>query len=339
MMTRELFLRSMSALREFLSSDDPAVGNAIEQAYQQNPWFIPSFSKEAFRAISRQYLDEEKCGDWLSHYPVRRGASKNVGIIMAGNVPLVGFHDLLCVLASGHRAIIKLSEKDAILSRLLTDHLIKLDPIFQSYITYTSKLVNYDAVIATGSNNSARYFEYYFRDHPHILRKNRNGVAVLTGNETDEEIELLGRDIFLYFGLGCRNVSKLFVPEGYDFERWHSFFRDWAFVSEHHKYRHNLDYNHAIYIINQVPHVNLGHLVLKEDDSIASRIGCVYYSFYMDQDSLPDELSQRQNEIQCLVSIGKIGEWEHIQPGMTQEPELSHYADGIDTMDFLTSLT
>ena len=339
MMTLEQFLKSISDLREFLSSDDPAIHTAIEKAYQQNPWFIPQFSKEALGAISRQYLDEGKCREWLSHYPVRSGASKNVGIIMAGNVPLVGLHDLLCVLASGHRAIIKLSEKDAILSRLLTDQLVRIDPIFESLITYTDKLVNYDAVIATGSNNSSRYFEYYFRDHPHLLRRNRNGVAVLTGNETDDELELLGRDIFLYFGLGCRNVSKVFVPEGYDFEHWHLLFREWDFIKDHNKYRNNLDYNYAIYIINQVPHVNLGHLILKEDSAIASRIGSVYYSFYKNLDLLHDELSGRRAEIQCLVSTMKIGEWEHVPPGTTQEPGLSQYADGVDTMAFLTSLT
>ena len=243
-----------------------------------------------------------------------------------------------CVLASGHQAIIKLSEKDSHLIRFVTEKWIEILPELASHLSFVDKLEDYDAVIATGSNNSSRYFEYYFRNHPHILRKNRNGVAVLTGSETPEELEKLSDDIFLYFGLGCRNVSRLYVPEDYDFANWHTAIEKWKYLKEHNKYRNNLDYNYAIYMINRVPHINLEHLILKQDDLIASRIGCVHYSFYKDQSDLHEQLSSRKDEIQCLVSLDPVAGWQHVKPGQSQYPSLQQYADGVDTMEFLQSL-
>src|SRR5688572_8401975 len=216
MTDQSIFLKSLHPLQSFLKLHDGRLEDAIQKAHSLNPWFIPEFTRHAIDAIADEYLDEQKCMQWLSTYPAKSLKPKKVAIIMAGNVPLVGFHDLMCVLASGHHAVIKLSEKDSVLSRFITDEWIKIEPSLASSISYTDKIENFDAVIATGSNNSARYFEYYFRKHPHILRKNRNGVAVLTGNETIDELKALSKDIFLYFGLGCRNVSKIYVPQEYD---------------------------------------------------------------------------------------------------------------------------
>ena len=338
MMTKQAFLNSLHPLRQFLKLHDSSLQKAIDDAHRANPWFIPEFSFNAIDAIADQYLDEEKCKQWLNAYDVSTKQSKRVAIIMAGNVPLVGFHDLMCVVASGHQAVIKLSEKDAMLSKFITDEWIKIEPSIASQITYTDKLENYDAVIATGSNNSGRYFEYYFRNHPHILRKNRNGVAVINGEETDAVLKELAKDIFLYFGLGCRSVSKIYVPFGYDFTEWDKAIEEWEYLKDHNKYRNNLDYNYAIYIINQVPHINLGHLILKEDDAIASRIGCVHFGYYLDEQDLLGKIESRRNEIQCLVSQEPLPGWDHVSPGESQYPSLKQYADGVDTMKFLTTL-
>jgi hypothetical protein len=331
------FLQSLPLLQHFLKENTTEVEDILQRAHQANPWFIPAFSRLAIHAIANDFLDEGKVTRWMNVYEENPN-QRTVGIVMAGNLPLVGFHDLICVLASGHKAIVKCSDKDSVLPPWIIDQWVRFAPGLKSSITLVDRLEGYDAVIATGSNNTARYFEYYFRSHPHILRKNRNGVAVLTGKESFEELKLLANDIFQYFGMGCRNVSKLYVPSGYDFSRWQEAIEAWAFLGEHHKYRHNLDYNYAIYIINQVPHINLGHLVLKEDDSIASRIGCLHYSYYEDQGSLERTLNEKREEIQCVVSNEEIKGWERVRFGETQQPRLDQYADGVDTMAFLAKI-
>lgn len=338
MMGENHFMESLHPLHAYLKLHDAALEAAIQKSHSINPWFIPEFTHRAINAIADQYLDEAKCKQWLESYSSSNGKPLRVGIVMAGNVPLVGFHDLMCVLASGHDPVIKLSEKDSVLSRFITDEWIKIDPSLASRISFTEKLENFDAVIATGSNNSSRYFEYYFRDYPHILRRNRNGVAVLTGDETPPELKSLSKDIFLYFGLGCRNVSKLYVPDGYDFSGWDEAISEWKYLSDHNKYRNNLEYNLAIYIINRVPHIAFEQLILKEDKMIASRIGCVHYEYYDEEEQLISNLEVRRNEIQCIVSVDPVKGWDHVRPGQSQYPQLHQYADGIDTMKFLTSL-
>ncbi len=339
MIAQEAFLKSLHPLKKYLLSDQEDLQHIIQRAQDLNPWFTTSFTRHAIDAIANEFLNEENCKSWLHTYNINEGRAQKVAIIMAGNVPLVGFHDLFCVLASGHQAIIKLSDKDSVLLKFIVDVWNGIEPSIGSRISYSERLESYDAVIATGSNNSNRYFEYYFRDHPYILRRNRNGIAVLNGQETDQQLKELAKDIFLYYGLGCRNVSKLYVHRGYDFKNLQDQFEDWKELSDHNKYRNNLDYNYAIYIINQVPHIQVGHLILKEDEAIASRIGCVHYSYYDNDDTLAEELSARRNEIQCLVSVNPVHTWDHVLPGQTQYPSLYHYADGVDTMQFLTSLT
>jgi hypothetical protein len=331
------FLRSLSALRDILTQDSPERDRVIDSAYAANQWFTPEFTRQAMQAIADEFLDEEKCAGWLFSYPAPE-AEKTVAIIMAGNLPLVGFHDLFCTLASGHRAMVKLSEKDNVLLPWVTAQWINEFPQLASRIIYTGRLEGYDAVIATGSNNSSRYFEYYFRAHPHILRGNRNGVAVLTGQETMEDLQQLAFDVFLFFGFGCRNVSRIFLPAGFDMSVWNEAFSAWKHLEDHNKYKNNLEYNFAIFIINSIPHINLGQLILKEDEAIASRIGCLHYSYYADPVTLHALLNEKREEIQCVITKEEIPGWEHVRFGESQRPRLHQYADGVDTMQFLSSL-
>lgn len=338
MTDRDAFLHSLPVLKEFLLSDGPEREEIIQKAYSGNPWFIPSFTISALEAIAEEFLDEAKCRQWIASYASSGTGQKSVALIMAGNLPLVGFHDLLCVLASGHRAIIKLSDKDLYLLPWITEQWIKICPSLSSAIAYATKFEGFDAVIATGTNNSARYFDYYFRAYPHILRQNRNGVAVLTGNESIDDLKHLAKDIFLFFGLGCRNVSRIFVPQGYDFSAWDEAMGDWKFMEDHNKYKNNLEYNYAIFLINSIPHINIGQLILKEDDAIASRIGCLHYSYYDALSAVEGILDAQRQEIQCVISKSPITGWEHIGFGESQHPRLDQYADGVDTMQFLTTL-
>lgn len=331
------FLRSLAALRDILTQDTPERERVISTAYAANPWFTPEFTRQAMQAIAEEFLDEVKCASWLFSYPTPQ-AEKTIAIIMAGNLPMVGFHDLFCTLASGHRAVVKLSEKDNLLLPWVTEQWAKAYPQLSSRIIYTERLDGYDAVIATGSNNSSRYFEYYFRAYPHILRGNRNGIAVLTGKETMDELQQLASDVFLFFGFGCRNVSKIYLPAGYDMSVWNEAFASWKYLEDHNKFKNNLEYNFAIFIINSIPHINLGHLILKEDEAIASRIGCLHYSYYDDFAALCVLLEEKGEEIQCVVSQTEIPGWEHVPFGGSQHPLLHQYADGVDTMKFLSSL-
>lgn len=332
------FLDSLAPLKNALQPGLDKLERAVQSAFASNPWFIPEFSHRAILAIREKFLDREACSAWLSQYEVSGRQPRRVAIVMAGNVPLVGFHDLFCVVASGHNAVIKLSDKDAQLIRFVVGEWSSYLPGLQDRIQFTEKLEKFDAVIATGSNNTSRYFEYYFRHHPHILRKNRNGVALLTGEETANDLEALADDIFLYFGLGCRNISKIYVPEGYSFDGWKDAVDKWSYLADHPKYRHNLDYNYAIYIINQVPHIQLGPLILKEDASIASRIGTVYTEHYDNIENVRRLLTEREDEIQCVVSNVADEQGRYIRPGNTQLPKLDQYADGVDTMAFLSDL-
>ena len=337
-MTSEQFLSSLPFLQARLLQPDSALELAIEKAGNTNQWFTSEFTRHALHSIATAFLDETKCREWLQSYSISREDPKKVGIIMAGNIPLVGFHDLFCVLASGHEAIVKLSDKDSVLIKEIVEQWSQSLPVITDHVQFTERLEGFDAVIATGSNNSSRYFEYYFKKYPHILRRNRNGVAVLTGNESADDLKRLAEDIFLYFGLGCRNVSYMLVPDGYNFKLWDEAMSAYKALEHHNKYKNNLEYNFAIYIINQIPHMQLGHLILKEDPAIASRIGSLHYQYYNDAHGLSDLLDSRKDEIQCVVSKDPVNEWEHISFGASQKPALHQYADGVDTMAFLTSL-
>jgi hypothetical protein len=316
------------------------LGYEIERAYHQNPWFFPAFSRYAFKAWS-EALQTEKITEWILNYLPRIQAEKvpsAVGIIMAGNIPLVGLHDLFCVLASGNHALIKLASKDEIFIPGILKVLCKINPAFEDQFQFVEgPLKNFDAIVATGSNNSSRYFDYYFGKYPHIIRKNRNSVAVLTGQETDVDLTRLGDDIFLYFGLGCRNVSKIYLPERFRIEEIFPYFEQYSYMANLHKYRNNYDYQKSILLINRIPHYDTGFLLTKEDTSLMSPISVIHIESYHSIGSLDQHLKKISEQIQCVVSCSKDVE-SAIPPGRSQFPELWDYADGVDTMKFLIEL-
>lgn len=302
-----------------------------------NNWFTPTQTRFALEGLVN-FLEKEKLIDWLSRYDLKEAqVPKAVGLVMAGNVPAVGFHDLLCVLLTGHHAHVKLSSSDSVLIPWILDRLFALDPSLRDMIHLEERLVNMDAYIATGSDNSARYFDYYFGKYPHIIRKNRTSVAVLEGEETQEDLELLVDDALRYFGLGCRNVSKIFF-------RHEGQIMDFLSVSEakkevinHHKYANNYDYNKSIYLVNREPHLDNGFLLLKESPDLVSPISVIYYEVYDDTPALQQKLVAQQDKIQCIVSKDA---WfpGSIRLGEAQCPQLWDYADHVDTIRFLMAL-
>lgn len=312
----------------------------IKEEYIYNPWFTEDFVRYAIGAISDS-LNKESVEAWLEAYPTLPLESKDalsIGVVMAGNIPLVGFHDFLSVLVSGHRFLGKTSSKDDRLIKMLAEVMKAIEPQIADRISFTEEtLKNTNAIIATGSNNTSRYFEYYFKDIPHVIRKNRNGVAVLTGEETDEELLALGRDIFTYFGLGCRNVTKIFIPESFKAERLMEVFEHFAAYADHNKYANNLQYNRSVYLMNSIPFLDNGVLLLKEEKDIASPVGVVYYEKYSQIQSVLEALRQAKELIQCIISVDEQIEGS-IKPGESQSPALWDYADGIDTLKFLASL-
>jgi hypothetical protein len=262
---------------------------------------------------------------------------KKIGIAMAGNIPLVGFHDLMCVLLSGHQLVAKLSSSDSVLMKFVRDSIISIDSSFADKLLFEERLNGVDAVIATGSDNTSRYFEYYFRNIPHIIRKNRTSCAVIVGEESPEEYSMLGKDIFCYFGLGCRNVSKIFVPENFDFPVMLKSLESFQPIVNHHKYANNYDYQKSILLINQTHHYDNGFLLLTENENLVSPISTVYYQFYKDQNDLSLKLQSMADKIQCIVSAQ--GWYKQSVPfGEAQFPLVSDYADGVDTMAFLQNV-
>ncbi|MHA3787820.1 acyl-CoA reductase [Flavobacterium hauense] len=310
--------------------------NLVQVSRSHNGWYTEEqvfFSLESWaEALTTENLD-----NWLSNYELDNIEPKTVGLVLAGNIPLVGFHDFLSVLITGHKALIKTSSNDQHLLPFLAKYLIAVEPEFADVITFTDgKLEGFDAVIATGSNNTARYFEYYFKNKPAIIRKNRNSAAILTGNESREELVGLGEDIFRYFGLGCRNVSKLFVPQGYDFKDFFEAIYEYKDVIFYDKYANNYDYNKAVFLMSNFKLLDNEFLTLKEDSGYASPISSVFYEFYDDLDTLKQKLETEQDQLQCVVS-NKVTE-NSIPFGQTQKPELLDYADNVDTIAFLSKI-
>ncbi len=317
----------------YSDSDFQAV---MQTAKAENQWFTEENICFSLWQWS-QALDKSSIEKWLQSYQIEDNIpQKSIGVVMAGNIPLVGFHDFLCVLISGHNIIAKLSSNDQRLLPYLSKLLVEIEPRFASHISFEkNQLKNFDAVIATGSNNTARYFEYYFRHKPHIIRKNRNGLAVLTGHERMEDFALLGEDIFRYFGLGCRNVSKIFVPEGYNFEAFFNGISSFSSYIHHHKYSNNYDYNKAVYLMSDIKFLDNGFLMVKEDENYASPIGVLNYQTYKSNDELKMILEQQKNNIQCTIGNHKLCSFGF---GKAQQPGLSDYADGVDTINFLKNV-
>lgn len=318
-------------LREYLKENSEEWQHIKHTATTHNGWFTIEFIDLAVQNIIEQFLSEDKLTKWVSHYYVDDAiVPKNVGIVMAGNIPMVGFHDFLCVFVSGHIQTIKLSGKDDVLLKHLIKKMYSWDITLQNYISFASILKGCDAYIATGSNNSARYFDYYFAKYPSIIRKNRTSVAILKGDENTATLEKLSDDIHAFFGLGCRNVTKLFVPQEYDFVPLLASFHRYKYFADHHKYKNNFDYNLSIQIMNNRFYMTNNATLLVENDALFSPISQLNYSFYNEIDVVLSSL--RENvELQCIAGID-------IPFGKVQSPELSDYADGIDTMQFLLTL-
>ncbi len=299
-----------------------------------NPWFTERSVHMSLGGIAT-LLEKTQLQNWASQYP-EISEPKKIGVVMAGNIPMAGFHDLLCILMSGHDAVIKLSRDDSVLIPYLMNELASVNKEIAQKVTFTDKLNGVDAVIATGSNNTFRYFEHYFAHLPHIFRKNRNSVAVITGTENEYDHLLLGRDIFTYFGLGCRNISKLYVPAGYSFDEFFRNLTPYAYVMEHNKYMNNHDYQSALLLMNNTPFLTNNFLIVKEDSSLASPVAVLHYELYNNAAHLETLLDAEAQNLQCIVSKTETEGW--VMPGHAQLPVISDYADNVDTMKFLTEL-
>ena len=304
-----------------------------EKASYENGWFTPMFVTAATQNIATEFLQKEVLESWTKKYIVKSNAGnpKKVGIVMAGNIPLVGFHDFLCVFISGNIAVMKTSSKDKVLIKHFAEKMIEWDTDAAYYLLFADMLKDCDAYIATGSNNSSRYFEYYFAKYPHIIRKNRTSVAILTGDETKKELEKLADDVYYYFGLGCRNVTKIYVPVDYDFVPLIEAFNKYQHLADHHKYKNNYDYNLALHMLNKVYYMTNGSILLIEDKNLFSPISQLNYEFYTSEEEVVNSLKDN-SALQCITGNN------HISFGAAQCPSVNDYADGVDTMSFLTSL-
>jgi hypothetical protein len=302
----------------------------VEMAHIYNNWYISEFVKESLINIS-ELLKEEgliKFSETIKETP-----QKTVAIICAGNIPMVAFHDILCVLLSGNKALIKLSSDDNVLIPFFLKLLTHYQPEFENQILFAEgKLGAFDAVIATGSNNTAQHFKTYFGKYPHIIRKNRSSIAVLTGNESSEDLKNLGKDIFLYFGLGCRNVSKVMVPEGYSFDKFFESIVDFGFVVNNKKYGNNYDYHRAIYLLESMQFLDNNFLMIKESADLHSPVGVLYYQYYNNEKELTDHLKALNVELQCIVGDN------HTPFGYSQQPVITDFADNVNTLEFLVNL-
>lgn len=333
-MTKQERIAAFAKLGEWLTIPDEQLLEFIARLQHKNPWYTPENVLRQMRAIG-QNLTIDKLNGWTQAYS-GEDTAKTVGLVLAGNLPLVGFHDILSVLIMGYRAQLKVSSDDAGLTELVVQRLVQMAPAFASKIDIVDRLANFDLVIATGSNNSARYFEYYFGKKPHIIRKNRSSVAVLWGDETREQLRALGEDIFDYFGLGCRSVSKLYLPKDYSITPFFEAIEEFNTIKNHFKYNNNYDYNKSIYLINKDKHYDNGFMLLKEDIQLSSPLAVVFYEEYSDIKTLEATLDDQKDHIQCVVSQQALKISSPLfKLGKSQSPALDDYADGIDTLHFL----
>jgi hypothetical protein len=336
--------RSLSTqIASLKSGENKGLKALITQARIENPWFTES---NVITAIENWCLalETDSINKWLSPYLpelTKEHSSRVIGLVNAGNIPLVGLHDMVSVLICGYSYLAKNATGDSVLLPYIANLLIEIEPLFRDKIHFVPKLEKMDAVIATGNNNSARYFEYYFKKYPHIIRMNRNGVAILTGDETVEDLKLLGKDIFSYFGLGCRNVSKLYVPRGYNFDKFFESIYEYNEVMMHSKYMNNFDYHNSVFLLKRIPFLQNGFLIIREENHIASPVSVLHYEFYDDNAKLNQHLQEQLDLIQCIVA--KNDYFKNIDAlkkiavtfGQTQTPALWDYADGVDTIKFL----
>ena len=322
----------LARLGEYITLNNNYWQQAKENASRENPWFIPEFVELSSANIASSFLEKHKLQTLCDSYaiPKENKNPKKTGIVMAGNIPLVGFHDLLCTFLSGHHAIIKSSSKDSVLIKHVVETMAAWNNEINDYIHFADMLKGCDAYIATGSNTSGGYFEYYFGRYPNIIRNNKTSVAILDGNESASDLDHLADDVYQYFGLGCRNVTKIYVPDGYDFIPLLNAFRKYNYLADHHKYKNNYDYNLAILLLNKKMYMSNESLLLVEEPAVFSPISQLNYEIYSDVEELSHTLLQNQ-DIQCIV--GK----EFVPFGQSQKPALADYADNVDTLKFLLS--
>lgn len=329
-MSLDTRINILGKLRDYILSDDEEWIAIKDRAERENGWFTQENIETSVNNIANEFLDEQKLRDWASKYNVSE-KDLTVGIVMAGNIPLVGFHDFLCVYISGKRQKVKLSSKDNILFSHMVRKMTEWDETFEQYVSIEEMLKGCDAYIATGSNNSARYFEQYFSKYPNIIRQNRTSVAVLDGTESHDDIMNLGKDIFTYFGLGCRNITKAYLPKGYEMATLLSGLEPYKDIINHNKYKNNYDYHLAIYLLNKVNFYTNDSLLMVENELPYSAVSVLHYEFYDDRAALMDTLG-KDERLQCIVD-GKT-----LTFGSSQKPSLADYADGVDTMAFLSDL-
>jgi hypothetical protein len=332
-MTLQQRIEDLNQLGDFIKSGSEEWNNVKELAYRNNQWFTPAFINLASNNIANEFLQKDKLEQWAKQYNVADTPEnvKRVGLVMAGNIPLVGFHDLLCIFISGHNQLVKASSKDDILIKFLVKKMIEFDGAVSNKVSFADKLTGCDAYIATGSNNTGRYFDYYFGQYPSIIRRNRTSVAVLAGDESPEELDKLADDMQLYFGLGCRNVTKIYVPKEYNFEPLLRALDKYDHCCDFHKYRHNYDYQLALLMMGNRMYMTNGSIIFSENPSIFSAVSQVHFEYYDDKDELRQRLHGNE-AIQCIVSKTDI------PFGQAQSPALIDYADGVDTMEFLSKL-
>lgn len=336
-LSSEKLIIAFKKLSDFIAEPSEAFKNLIFSASNHNAWFTEAEVERALNSL-HQMLNQQDLETWFKDIRVS-DTPKKVGLILAGNIPMVGFHDVISVLATGNIALIKLSSADDKLLPALLAELVKIEPLLKDHIVYVDRLKDFDAVIATGSNNTSRYFEFYFGKGPNIIRKNRNSVAVITGNESKEELALLGHDIFDYFGLGCRNVSKLYIPEGYDIKNFFEPIEGFKDIINHFKYNNNYDYNKSIYLVNLKHHYDNGFLLLTEGESLSSPLAVLYYETYTNIEQLEELLRNKAEDIQCIVSNAALKlDTAVLGFGQSQTPKLWDYADNVNTIFFLNSL-
>ncbi|MBD1394991.1 acyl-CoA reductase [Mucilaginibacter glaciei] len=332
-------INTFAELGEQLASPDAQLMNLIASERQYNAWFTPESVLRAVIATGKM-LNPTDLEQWLNRYNLKNGESKKVGLVLAGNIPLVGFHDVLCVMLTGNHALIKASSQDSRLIKYVLSKLVDLQTSYKEQFSFVERLECFEAIIATGSNNTSRYFEYYFGKVPNIIRKNRNSIALLTGNESAEDLFNLGHDIFDYYGLGCRNVSKLLVPGGYDFNFFFESIEAHSDIINHHKYNNNYDYNKSIYLVNGDKHLDNGFLLVKQDDRLVSPLAVLFYDTYTTLPSAQQMLAGQSEQLQCVVTKADIQLPNQIVGfGQSQHPQLWDYADGVDTMQFLCALS
>lgn len=334
---KEPLISAFKQLGKYLSQPDDAFKSVIYSASNANAWFTEEEVNKSVNALA-EMLNEADLEQWFADIQITT-TPKKVGLILAGNIPLVGFHDVMCVLATGNITLIKLSSSDNKLLPFLLNKLIEFLPDLTNHVLYVEQLKDFDAVIATGSNNTSRYFDYYFAKVPNIIRKNRNSVAILTGEESEAEIAALGHDILDYFGMGCRSISKIFIPKNYEIKNFFEPLEQFKDIINHFKYNNNYDYNKSIYLVNQQNHYDNGFLLLKEDEGLSSPLAVLYYETYDNLAEVEEKLKQQETQIQCVV--GKIAneDLQTLQFGQSQHPKLWDYADNVDTIEFLTRLT